>query len=322
MAPRCSAAALEFVLTILGSASATPTLTRHPTAQVLEIGNWVALIDCGEGTQQRLLEARIRPQRLTHIYISHLHGDHYFGLPGLLSTMHLQGRTAAVHLFGPAGLGVILSEIFRYSGTALNYPLHFHPVETTQHTLLYDDPRLSVHSIPMDHRVPCCGFLFREKPKLRHLLKERLPVGLKPAQLVALKHGYDLLDPATGAVLLRNEDVSTPPSHPRAYAYCADSRFRPELAPLLAGVDLLYHEATFMHEKVERAEQTGHSSAHQAATLALLAGVKRLLIGHFSARYPDLHPLLDEARAIFPNTQLATEGKQIGVMAHVLPAAV
>ncbi len=313
---------MEFVLTILGSASATPTLTRHPTAQVLEVGNWVALIDCGEGTQQRLLESRIRPQRISHIYISHLHGDHYFGLPGLLSTMHLQGRTADVHLYGPAGLGVILGEIFRYSGTSLGFPLHFHAVETTEHALLFDDARLSVHSIPMDHRVPCCGYLFREKPKLRHLLKDRLPIGLKPAQLVALKHGYDLLDPATGAVLLRNEDVSTPPSHPRAYAYCGDSRFRPELAPLLAGADLMYHEATFLHEKVERADQTGHSSAHQAATLASLAGVKRLLIGHFSARYPDLHPLLEEARAVFPNTQLATEGKQIGVMAHVLPAAV
>ena len=313
---------MDFALTILGSASATPTLTRHPTAQVLEVGNWVALIDCGEGTQQRLLESRIRPQRITHIFISHLHGDHYFGLPGLLSTMHLQGRTRAIHLFGPAGLGVILTEIFRYSGTALSFPLHFHPVETSVHALLFENQRLTVHSLPMDHRVPCCGYLFREKPKLRHLLKDRLPLGLRPAQLVALKHGYDLLDPTTGAVLLRNDWVSSPPSHPRAYGYCADSRFLPELAPLLKGVDLLYHEATFLHDRVERAHQTGHSSARQAATLARLAGVKRLLIGHFSARYPDLHPLLDEARAEFSNTQLATEGKQISVMAHVLPAPV
>lgn len=313
---------MDFCLTILGSASASPTLTRHPTAQVLEIGNWVALIDCGEGTQQRLLEARIRPQRITHIFISHLHGDHYFGLPGLLSTMHLQGRAAPVQLYGPPGLGIILSEIFRGSNTSLSFPLDFHLIDTTQHATLYEDQRLTVHSLPMDHRIPCAGFLFRERVKLRHLLKDRLPVGLKPAQLVALKHGYDLLDPTTGAVLLRNEAVTSPPSHPRAYAYCADSRFRPELAPLLRGVDLLYHEATFLHEKIERAEQTGHSSARQAGEFARLAGVKRLLIGHFSARYPDLYPLLDEARAEFPNTQLATEGKQVSVMAHVLPAQV
>ncbi len=313
---------MEFALTILGSASASPTLTRHPTAQVLEVGSWVALIDCGEGTQQRLLESRIRPQRITHIFISHLHGDHYFGLPGLLSTMHLQSRTTPLHLFGPAGLGVILTEIFRYSGTALSFPLLFHPVDTTQHALIYDDVRLTVHSLPMDHRVPCCGYLFREKAKLRHLLKDRLPLGLKPAQLVALKHGYDLLDPATGAVLVRNGAVTSPPSHARAYAYCADSRYKESLIPLLTGVDLMYHEATFLHDRVTRAEQTGHSSAQQAATLAQLSGVKRLLIGHFSARYHDLRPLLDEARAVFPNTQLATEGKQVSVVAHVLPAEV
>jgi ribonuclease Z len=313
---------LEFALTILGSASATPTLTRHPTAQVLEVGSWVALIDCGEGTQQRLLESRIRPQRITHIFISHLHGDHYFGLPGLLSTMHLQSRTTALHLFGPAGLGVILTEIFRYSCTTLSFPLHFHPVDTTLHAPIFDDARLTVHSLPMDHRVPCCGYLFREKAKLRHLLKDRLPLGLKPAQLVALKHGYDLLDPTTGAVLVRNNAVTSPPSHARAYAYCADTRYKESLIPLLVDVDLMYHEATFMHDRVTRAEQTGHSSAHQAALLARLAGVKRLLIGHFSARYPDLRPLLDEARAVFPNTQLATEGKQVSVVAHVLPAEV
>lgn len=311
---------MEFCLTILGSASASPTLHRHPTAQVLEVGNWVALIDCGEGTQVRLLEARIRPQRLTHIFISHLHGDHYFGLPGLLSTMHLQGRTTALHLFGPAGLGVILSEIFRYSGTPLSFPVHFHPVDTTQQATVYEDQRLTVQTLPMDHRVPCCGFLFREKPKLRHLRKEMLPAGLKPAQLVALKHGYDLLDPATGTVLLRNDTVTSPPSHARSYAYCADTRYHEEMAALVAEVDLLYHEATFLHDKALRAEQTGHSTAWQAAMLARQAGVRRLLIGHFSARYPDLQPLLDEARAVFPNTQLATEGKQISVLSHVLPA--
>lgn len=313
---------MEFALRIIGSASATPTLTRHPTAQVLEVGNWVALIDCGEGTQRRLLEERIRPQRITHIFISHLHGDHYFGLPGLLSTMHLQGRAAPLHVFGPAGLGVILTEVFRYSGTALSYPLHFHPVDTTQYELLYEDSRLMVHTLPADHRIPCCGFLFREKPKLRHLRKERLPEGLKPAQLVALKHGYDLLDPTTGSVLVRNSDVTTAPSHARSYAYCADSRFREELIELVHGVDLLYHEATFMSDKTERAYQVGHSTARQAGELARRAGVRRLLIGHFSARYPDLQPLLEEARAEFPNTQLAVEGKEVSILADVWPMVV
>ncbi len=313
---------MEFALRIIGSASATPTLTRHPTAQILEVGNWVALIDCGEGTQKRLLEERVRPQRITHVFISHLHGDHYFGLPGLLSTMHLQGRTSTLHIYGPAGLGIILTEIFRHSGGALNYPLEFHAVDTTRHGLLFEDARLTVHSLPADHRIPCCGFLFREKPKLRHLRKEVLPAGLKPAQLVALKHGYDLLDPDTGAVLVRNQDVTAPPSRARCYAYCADSRFREELIPLVAGADLLYHEATFLHDKADRAEQTGHSSAHQAATLARRAGVRRLLIGHFSARYADLQPLLEEARAVFPNTQLAVEGKEVSIVADILPAPV
>ncbi len=174
---------------------------------------------------------------------------------------------------------------------------------------------MTVHTLPMQHRVPCCGFLFREKPKLRHLIKEKLPSFLTPPQLVRLKFGEDIKD-ETGQIVVRNADVTTNPKRSRSYAYCSDTQYKEDILPYIQGVDLLYHEATFMHEMVDRAAYTHHSTAHQAATLARKAGVKRLLIGHFSARYKDLTPVLEEAKAVFENTMLATEGKTIGVLEY------
>ncbi|WP_066829403.1 ribonuclease Z [Rufibacter ruber] len=304
---------MDFELKILGSASALPSPDRFNTAQLLTVGNQINLIDCGEGTQMQLMRYKVKHQRICNIFISHLHGDHYFGLAGLLSTMHLQQRTAPLHLFGPRGLAEILTLQFKYGGTQLTYPIHFNEVDTTAFSKIFEDKFMTVHSLPMQHRVPCCGYLFREKQKPRHLLKSKLPDFLTPPQLVRLKWGEDIFD-ENGEVLVRNADVTTDPKRSRSYAYCADTRYKEDILPYISGVDLLYHESTFLQEMAARAEYTFHSTAAQAATLAAKAQVKRLLLGHFSTRYKDLTPLLEEAQAIFPNTNLATEGKTVSVL--------
>ncbi|QCR24854.1 ribonuclease Z [Pontibacter sp. SGAir0037] len=298
---------MDFELRILGSSSATPSANRHHTAQVLTIGNQYHLIDCGEGTQMQLMLYKIKHQRICNIYISHLHGDHYFGLAGLLSTMHLQGRHLPLHLFGPPGLSEILSLQFKYSGTNLCFQLIFHELDTTCYKKIFEDKQITVHTLPMEHRVPCCGFLFREKQKPRSLLKEKLPPFLTPPQLVRLKWGEDVLD-EQGNILVQHKEVTTGPKRSRSYAYCSDSRYKPDLLPYLKNVDLLYHEATFTHDLQERATFTFHSTARQAAEMACAAQVRQLLIGHFSVRYKDLTPLLAEAQALFPKTDLAMEG--------------
>ncbi|GAA4384799.1 ribonuclease Z [Hymenobacter koreensis] len=303
---------MEFELKILGSASATPMLGRHHTAQVLTVGRQQYLIDCGESTQERLIEHRIRFGRIDHIFISHLHGDHFFGLFGLLGTLHLQGRTEPLRLFGPAGLDEILTTQLRCSGTPLSFDVQFTRVDTTQHALVHEDKYVSVHTLPMRHRIPCCGYLFREKPGRPRLIKEKLPAGLTPEQLQTLARGEDLRD-ELGHVHLRHLDVTEPPPAPRSYAYCSDTLYTETLADLVRGVSLLYHECTFLHEMLERAVQTGHSTARQAGQLARLAGVQQLLIGHFSSRYRDLQPLLDEARQEFTETNLALEGLSVGL---------
>lgn len=298
---------MTFELKILGSASATPTVGRHPTAQVLTVGAQHYLIDCGEGTQWQMLEYRVRPHHLRAIFISHLHGDHYFGLFGLLGTMHLQGRTQPLAIIGPPGLDEVLVTQSRVSGVQLGFQIEFTVVDTEVHALVYEDAGLRVQSLPMRHRVPCAGYLFEEQPRRANLLKEKLPAGLTPAQLARLAQGDDL--PADEQQPgLRHADVAGPAPTPRRYAFFADTLYTPALAPLIAGADLLYHEATFLDELRERAAQTHHSTARQAALLAQAAGVKQLLLGHFSSRYKALEPLLHEARPVFQNTALAVEG--------------
>lgn len=304
---------MDFELKILGSSSATPSNDRNHTAQVLTIGNQLNLIDCGEGTQMQLMRYKVKHQRICNIFISHLHGDHFFGLFGLLSTMQLQHRTAPINIFGPPGLAELLSLQFKYSNSIFSFRINFKELDQAAYQLIYEDQYFTVHSLPMQHRVSCCGFLFREKPKLRHLVKSKLPESLTPPQLVRLKHGQDLLD-ADGQVLLRNADVTSPPSRSRSYAYCSDTRYKEDILPYIHQVDLLYHEATFLDDRRERAFDTYHSTARQAATLALKAEARRLLIGHFSARYKDLTPLLLEAKQVFDNTHLALEGKTIGIL--------
>ncbi|MDQ3291010.1 MAG: ribonuclease Z [Bacteroidota bacterium] len=304
---------MDFELKKLGTSSATPSPDRHHTAQVLTIGNQINLIDCGENTQMQLMRYKVKHQRISNIFISHLHGDHFFGLFGLLSTMHLQHRTQPLNLFGPPGLAEVLSLQFRYSHTQLSFKLTFYELDTKVHSQIFEDKAITVHTLPMQHRIDCCGFLFREKPKPRHLIKDKLPSFLTPTQLVKLKSGEDIFD-EVGNLLVANADVTREPSRSRSYAYCSDTRYKEDILPYIKQVDLLYHEATFLDELRDQAAYTMHSTALQAATLAQKAEVKRLLIGHFSVRYRDLTPLLLEAKSVFDNTQLAIEGKTINIL--------
>ncbi|GAB2560640.1 ribonuclease Z [Spirosoma areae] len=305
-------AQLPFALTILGAGSATPSLRLHQTAQLLTVGTDYILIDCGEGTQLRLIEQRIRPARLRYIFISHLHGDHYFGLAPLLSTLNLAGRTEDLYLFGPRGLDEVLTTIFRVSDSRLGYKLHFQPIDPSQPALLLDHPQLTVQSIPLQHRIDCTGFLFREKPHKPHLLRDKLPDDVPVAYLKQLKDGEDIRD-ADGQLLYAAADYTQPGPAPRSYAFCSDTRYVDTLIPQLRGVDLLYHEATFLEDNALRAAEVYHSTAKQAATIAAKASAGRLLIGHFSSRYKQFDPFLDEARQVFPETYLAIEGQTINL---------
>lgn len=266
------------------------------------------LIDCGEGTQLRLIEQKIRPGRLRYIFISHLHGDHYFGLAPLLSTLNLSGRTEDLYLFGPRGLDEVLTTIFRVANSRLGYNLHFQAVDPASPTLLLDHPQVTVESIPLQHRIDCSGYLFREKAHKPHLLREKLPADVPVQYLKQLKEGQDIQD-AEGGVLYAAADYTVPAPPPRSYAFCSDTRYIAELPQQLQAVTLLYHEATFLEDNAERAAEVYHSTAQQAAAIAAEAGVDRLLIGHFSSRYKQFDLFLDEARRVFPETYLAEEGE-------------
>jgi ribonuclease Z len=300
--------AQPFTLTILGAGSATPSLRMHPTAQLLTVGSDYMLIDCGEGTQLRLIEQKIRPGRLRYIFISHLHGDHYFGLAPLLSTLNLSGRTEDLYLFGPRGLDEVLTTIFRVSDSRLGYNLHFQAVDPAGPALLLDHPQVTVESIPLQHRVDCSGYLFREKPRKPHLLREKLPADVPVQYLKQLKEGQDIVD-ESGAVQYAAAEYTVPGLPPRSYAFCSDTRYIAELPQQLRGVNLLYHEATFLDDNAARAAEVFHSTARQAATVAAEAGVGQLLIGHFSSRYKQYELFLEEARSVFPATYLAEEGE-------------
>lgn len=295
-------------LTILGSGSASPTLYSHPSAQVVTLGGDFYLVDCGEGTQYRLLELKLRPGRLKGIFISHLHGDHYFGLFGLLTSLSLGQRTDDLLLFGPKGLGEVITEIFRQSNTRLSYFLDFRENDAENPGLIYDHPGFTVSTLPLQHRIPCTGFLFRQKTSERNLRKEMLRPEMTHEHLKLLKTGQDVVD-SGNKVLYASSDYTSPPPAPLAYAYCSDTIFRPELIPYVQGVDCLYHEATFRDSELHRANRTFHSTARQAATIAREAGVGQLLIGHLSSRYTEPDDSLAEARAVFPETYFAEEGQ-------------
>lgn len=298
----------NFELTILGCSSATPTSTRHPTAQLLNIAERFFLIDCGEGTQIQLRRYKIKFQRINHIFISHLHGDHYLGLVGLLSSMHLMGRTTDLDIYCPGELREIVDVQLSYSQTSLNYRINYHPHTYENDKLIMEDHKVEVRTVVLNHRIPCCGFVFREKPVPGNIPKEAIAMyGLTVDEIVRLKRGEDLV--LGDGSLLPNSRIVSNRFLPRCYAFCSDTLYDEGIVPFIKGADLLYHESTFMHNMLGRAVQTHHTTALQAAAIAKMAGVKKLMIGHYSARYKDVGPLLEEARTVFPDTVLAIEGE-------------
>lgn len=303
---------MPFEVTILGCSSATPTADRHPSAQILNIRENLLLIDCGEATQNQLLHYRIPHARIRNIFISHLHGDHYLGLNGLLATINFQGRDQPLDIYGPEPLEKIILDHFRYSGTQLKFPLRFHVTQTDYTELILDTDLYTVTSIPLEHRIPTTGFLFREKIGLRHINAEACEqIKIPFAHYHDLKEGKDYVD--ENGKIYPNEILTFPPSATRSYAYLSDTRFLKRVAETIKGVDMLYHESTFLHELKDRAYETYHSTALQAAEMAHLAGVGKLILGHYSARYTDLTPLRNEAQSLFENSHLAIEGLRFSV---------
>lgn len=302
-------------LTILGFNSAIPTVNSSPTAQFLEMGERCFLIDCGEGTQVQLRKAKARFSKINNIFISHLHGDHCFGLPGLIASFRLLGRETPLHIYGPKGIQEMLETIFRITETQRGFDVVYHELESKGSEKIYEDNKVEVYTIPLNHRIYCNGYLFREKPKERHLNMAEISKypeietcdyhNLKLGKDFVLKDGY----------ALKNEILTTDPSKSVSYAFCSDTRYSEKIIPMIDGVDLLYHEATFLHDLKEMADYTGHTTALEAARIARKANVGKLIVGHFSNRYGDLSVFTDEAREVFPNTFLpkALESIKIGV---------
>lgn len=299
---------MSFSLKILGSNAAIAAHHRHQTSQLLTMMQVSFLIDCGEGTQLRLKKFKIKSQRIDHIFISHLHGDHYYGLMGLISSLHLYGRSKDLNIYGPPGLKEIISIQLKYSHSVLNYKLNFKEWTPGISELLFENVNLTVHSFPLDHRIECSGFLFKEKAKKRRIKKGVLEKSVSPLTVIALKDGKDVLDEA-GNVLMENKKYTMEPAAQCSYAYCSDTRYNENIIPYIKHVDLLYHEATFMEDMKERAVTTFHTTTEQAGTIAKKAEVKKLLIGHFSTRYKELEPMLIETKRIFENAELAIEGE-------------
>lgn len=303
---------MAFEVTILGCSSATPTADRHPTAQVLNIKNQLVLIDCGEATQNQLLKFRIRHSRISHIFISHLHGDHYLGLVGLLATVNFQGRENELHVYGPEHLKAIIDDHFKFSHTVLRFPLYFHTVLDDKSYLLEENSNFKVSSVVLRHRIPTTGFVFEEVHPYRKLNIAACELHEVPYSYYDdLKQGNDYRDDLGNTI--ENKLLTYEPKAPRKYAYISDTCYHEPILEHIQGADMLYHESTFLHELEDRARETFHSTALQAATMAQKADVGKLLLGHFSARYKDLTPLLEEARTVFENSFLAIEGQKFGV---------
>ena len=283
----------NFELIILGCSSATPTSSRNPSAQLLNIAERFFLIDCGEATQIQLRRYKLKFQRINHIFISHLHGDHYLGLPGLLSSMHLLGRTNDLHLYCPPELEEIIQMQFKHSQTFLKFKIIYHAHNYINNDLIFEDTKVEVRTILLNHRIPTCGFIFREKPLLANISKDILQKYQIPVeQILAIKKGADYMSPQGS--LIANDLLVTRRYKPRSYAFCSDTCYDESIIEYIKGVNLLYHEATFMNDMIARAKETYHTTALQAGTIAQKAEVFQLMIGHYSARYKDLQPLLTE----------------------------
>ena len=302
-----------FELTILGSGSATPTLNRNPASQILNVQDKLILIDCGEATQIALRKNKIKFQRINQIFISHLHGDHYLGLPGLLSTFNLLGRSNPLDIFGPADLEKIISLHFSVSGTTPNYPINFHRIKTSRKKLVFENRILLVWAFPLKHRIETYGFLFEEKPKLRHISSDAMrKYSIPHYEYDALKQGADFTIEKTNEII-PNEKLTHPASPSHKYAYCSDTAFYSKIVDWIEKVDCLFHETTFMDKDHALAKKTFHSTTVEAAEIAKQAQVEKLIIGHYSARYLNTDILVEECKRVFKNTEGAADGKVFSI---------
>ena len=302
----------KFEVTVLGCGSALPTVKHNGSGMVVNIREKYFLVDCAEGTQVELRRNHIHLNRLFNVFITHLHGDHCFGLMGLISTLGLLGRTAPLHVYGPQDIETLFQPLIDYHCNGMTYEVVFHPIDTHQNVCIYEDKSLQVFSIPLKHRIRCCGYYFKEKELSRHILKEAIEkYDIPISQINNVKAGLDYMMP--NGQIIKNEVLTTPPSPARSFAYCSDTVFRPEIAEMMKGVDLLYHEATFAESEKLLCSKVYHSTAKQAAEIARLAGAKQLMLGHYSSRYNDETILQKEAAEVFENTILAKEGLVVTV---------
>ena len=300
----------KFEVNILGCGSALPTTRHFSTSQVVNIREKLFMVDCGEGAQLQLRRSKLKFTRLNHIFISHLHGDHCFGLMGLISTFGLLGRTASLHIYAHKELERLLAPQLEFFCKGMTYEVVFHPIDPAKTEVIYDDRSVSVSTIPLKHRIPTCGFLFQEKPTPNHIIRDMVDFYRIPVfELNRIKNGEDYITPE--GVVVPNHRLTTPSAAPRSYAYCSDTICQTSIIPQIKGVDLLFHEGTFAQCDAARAKETFHTTAMQAAQIAVEAEAKQLVIGHFSARYEDESILLKEAQTLFPNTLLAKENLRI-----------
>jgi ribonuclease Z len=303
---------MKFEITILGSGSALPTLNRRPSSHFINCNERYFLIDCGEGTQLQLRKYKIKFQRIEAIFITHLHGDHFFGLVGLISSMHLLGRNQPLHIYGPEDLERLVRPQLEIGGSFLNYELVFHPLVYPEAALIYEDKLVEVHAFPLKHRLPTHGFMISEKPKLRSLNKPAFDqYGLSIADIPAIRAGEDILTPE--GIRIPNHELTLPELPPRKYAYCSDTIYRPSLIEYIMDVDVLYHEATFLDKDADRAKKTYHSTAGQAGKIAREARAGKLLLGHFSSRYDNLEQHVTEAREYIDHVEAVYEGMVVRI---------
>jgi ribonuclease Z len=297
-------------ITILGSGSATPMLDRKPTSIVVENQSDIFLIDCGEGTQWQMISYGIKQSKINHIFISHLHGDHFLGLIGLISTFHSYNRNTPLHIYAPIGLKEIITLQFKYQQTSLEYELYIHEINVETKTLILETKKSKVFAYPLKHRIPTFGYEIAQIPQPYNIIKEKLPSNIKLAHIQMLKLGQDVYD-EQGKILYKVNEYTKAPLPVKRFAFCSDTIFDASIVPYIEGVDLLYHESTFLEENKDRAAVTFHSTAIQAGTIAKQSSAKKLVIGHFSARYKDIEPFLLEAKTVFENTILAKDGLEI-----------
>jgi ribonuclease Z len=296
-------------VTILGCYAATPRTLTHPTSQVLEIKNHLFLIDCGEGTQVQLRKQKVRFSKINHIFISHLHGDHFFGLPGLVATFRLLGRVNPLHIYGPKGIKEAVTLLLKLGDSWTNYPLHFHELTSQAPVVVFEDKKVTITTIPLDHRVYTNGFLFREKVGSRKLEAQAVEAhGIDSCYFQNIKDGKDA--PNKAGEIIPNAQLSSDPKPTKSYAFCSDTAYFPKIIAQIKEVTVLYHESTFLESESDLATKTKHSTASQAAKIAAAAGVKSLILGHYSTRYDGLQPFKEEAEVYFKPVLLADDGRE------------